>query len=159
MEKVKLVADTKKLKNELYKKKLVVEIGVFSNKMARYPNTNIKKPFLSGIVNTAGKQSKTPIASVLKALEKSIGILNNFFKTSTQQDKIKEIIISYFFNPKQNITKIQNAITSFVILPVTKKQIGNNSVKTIANKGFNWKGVNTSQTIKNIKTKVYYNDK
>ena len=158
MLKTKLYADYKSLKKQLEGKKMTVETGIFTNKLAKNPNYKVKKAFLSSTINSLGKQSSNTVASTLQKLENRYKIISVFFVKSRQQSTLLAIISNYFLNPKANLNRLQNAITSLIILPITKKQYGNNSVNTILQKGFNWKFINTGQTIKSIKTKVVKND-
>ena len=132
-----------------------IQVGIFKNIARKNPINKIKN-FAGGEARRVGKTPSKGVtnADVLADLESKYKVLSNPLKDGESVKNFLNAVLLSTMTAKKNSNEIRNTFKALFVKPILKGAYGGNSAKTIKNKGFNRKFIDTGQTVKNLQVKI-----
>jgi len=141
------------------------EVGIFDStprKQAK-PKSKGFKNLAGGPARKTGKTTSNTNQSVAKRLrlKYKVNIFRKPFKNKNNSDlkRVINLMIKLFFSDgignASSEARLKNALQALVRNPILRGDYGNNSPKTVRNKGFNRFMIDTGQMFKSIKAKIF----
>ena len=132
-----------------------IQVGIFKNIARKNPINKIKN-FAGGEARRVGKTSSKGVtnAGVLADLESKYKVLSTPLEDTGAVKNFLNAVLLSTMTAKKNSNEIKNTFKALFVKPILKGEYGGNSAKTVKNKGFNRRFIDTGQTVKNLQIKI-----
>lgn len=132
-----------------------IQVGIFKNIRRKNPINKLKS-FAGGEARRVGKTTSKGVtnAGILADLESKYKVLSSPLQDAGAVKSFLNAVLLSTMTTKNNKNEIKNTFKSLFVQPILKGAYGGNSAKTVKNKGFNRRFIDTGQTVKNLQIKI-----